>query len=1216
MIQSTVLQSLSVSLSVASEESFASFSKVHNLVATLVKIMNGTFGPLDDETFISLLTSGVLDDFNDNMILCCRCLCNLIEANPSSLDVVVSSGAVKTIIPYLRHLRCVELGEQIIQLLLLISRESPATVARERGLSALVQFLDFFSTQVQRTAILAAANCCRALLLTQIADARESLEVISRTLKSTDSVIVEYSCLLLKHLVERFQNHPVTLEHLFSESFVGEMLSLLEPGLSTQPEPKIYSSLIVLVSSLAKTSSAVASILLQPRMLPILKYNISNECSLPNSSSHLEKSLELSYSLLPKISSERRATKLKIDAALYLQFAQLMAPAALNLFKGSASNVIKLHSLTLLFKIVLFTPPEANVVLETLPLASFLSGLTVGSPGSLFSIRALQILYMLLERIPSLYQNVLMREGVAESIEATCSAQSPESAPLATDPWALFEHIESIHIPNSVVALTSDASELQKTYAALSQLMHRQIVELKLKCDPSKDSRASEKLHSVFQVLNLKQFGANKDKFRENLIKLRDLLHDNDMTTHELASINFATRLYSFLIPREHSTSSRTCQDMFFNIFLKEDGLQATQNLVQHLHNRLEQTETYQLLLLSQDSSQRRDPRLATLRPLLQTCRLHLTPAKGLSLSSIEMVVQLSAPFELVVQNFRSMMQGEAGSAEMQFKYSGKRLKESETVLKALMLAGFTLDLLKADPITITYLKASKSEALVRKSVSSRKEKLEEHEVILCVLRVLHLMATKWVTKDQWRLVSPRIPHEPFTNAKLTGKLNRQLQEISLVVSQCLPSWCDHLVSNFPFLFPFATRMDYLQATAFGSDRLIAKHMSVEIRPGEGAESFGRMSKLKIQVPRGSILEAAKRIARLYSKDRSVLEIQFRDEVGSGQGPTLEFFSCVFQEFCKKAHGLWRESQASDSEFVNIHHGLFPACLPSHASHIQNKSLLFKTLGWIAAKSLIDARVTDLPLSEAFLELLMNKTCDIPQTNLNTLKLVRSFDPTFADSLFNINEMASNDADSIASLGLTFVFPGTNNELMENGTNIIVSKKNVDKFIKDTLELLTNSGIRYALSSFEEGFNDVFPLQKLGIFTPRELTTIFGSGEEDWSAEVIHSAIKAEHGYTSESLTVIRLVTIISRFEIEQRRSFLQFITGSRKLPIGGFRALNPNLTIVRKICDATCVPDNYLPSVNTCFNYLKLPDYSSEEVMKNNLLKAMEEGKMSFHLS
>ena len=65
-----------------------------------------------------------------------------------------------------------------------------------------------------------------------------------------------------------------------------------------------------------------------------------------------------------------------------------------------------------------------------------------------------------------------------------------------------------------------------------------------------------------------------------------------------------------------------------------------------------------------------------------------------------------------------------------------------------------------------------------------------------------------------------------------------------------------------------------------------------------------------------------------------------------------------------------------------------------------------------------------------------------------------------------------------------------------------------------------------------------------------------------------------------------------------------------------GFRSLHPPLTIVRKSLGQDQKADAYLPSVMTCMNYLKLPEYSSLAVMRERLLTAMDEGQLSFHLS
>lgn len=75
-------------------------------------------------------------------------------------------------------------------------------------------------------------------------------------------------------------------------------------------------------------------------------------------------------------------------------------------------------------------------------------------------------------------------------------------------------------------------------------------------------------------------------------------------------------------------------------------------------------------------------------------------------------------------------------------------------------------------------------------------------------------------------------------------------------------------------------------------------------------------------------------------------------------------------------------------------------------------------------------------------------------------------------------------------------------------------------------------------------------------------------------------------------------------------------ITGAPKLPIGGFRGLNPAFTVVRKPHEPPFRADDYLPSVMTCAQYLKLPDYSSKEVLSAQLSRAMHDGGGSFHLS
>jgi len=56
--------------------------------------------------------------------------------------------------------------------------------------------------------------------------------------------------------------------------------------------------------------------------------------------------------------------------------------------------------------------------------------------------------------------------------------------------------------------------------------------------------------------------------------------------------------------------------------------------------------------------------------------------------------------------------------------------------------------------------------------------------------------------------------------------------------------------------------------------------------------------------------------------------------------------------------------------------------------------------------------------------------------------------------------------------------------------------------------------------------------------------------------------------------------------------------------------------TVVCRPSDPPFTPDEYLPSVMTCVNYLKMPDYSTVGVMREKLFMAMKEGQGAFHLS
>lgn len=72
--------------------------------------------------------------------------------------------------------------------------------------------------------------------------------------------------------------------------------------------------------------------------------------------------------------------------------------------------------------------------------------------------------------------------------------------------------------------------------------------------------------------------------------------------------------------------------------------------------------------------------------------------------------------------------------------------------------------------------------------------------------------------------------------------------------------------------------------------------------------------------------------------------------------------------------------------------------------------------------------------------------------------------------------------------------------------------------------------------------------------------------EEEWSSPAkLAEFITPAHGFHQKSPQFLNFVRFMTELTIENRRKFLKFITGSPRLPNGGFGSLDPKLTVVLK---------------------------------------------------
>lgn len=301
----------------------------------------------------------------------------------------------------------------------------------------------------------------------------------------------------------------------------------------------------------------------------------------------------------------------------------------------------------------------------------------------------------------------------------------------------------------------------------------------------------------------------------------------------------------------------------------------------------------------------------------------------------------------------------------------------------------------------------------------------------------------KITSLDDLSTTAAKVPHEEFVNSKLTPKLARQIQDALALCSGSLPSWCYQLTRACPFLFPFQTRRQYFYSTAFGLSRALNRLQQQQGADGSGSTNeremrIGRLQRQKVRVSRNRILDSAAKVMEMYSSQKAVLEVEYFGEVGTGLGPTLEFYTLLSHDLQKVSLGMWRSnsgdkvsmqidrdeiedgksSAARDRDIVQAPLGLFPRPWPSTADVSEGGQFhkvieYFRLLGRVMAKALQDGRLLDVPLSTAFFKLILGQVslllevfCLVKsEIVVSTFSLLLAFDNNFVlFSFFSIKQ--------------------------------------------------------------------------------------------------------------------------------------------------------------------------------------------------------------------
>jgi hypothetical protein len=143
--------------------------------------------------------------------------------------------------------------------------------------------------------------------------------------------------------------------------------------------------------------------------------------------------------------------------------------------------------------------------------------------------------------------------------------------------------------------------------------------------------------------------------------------------------------------------------------------------------------------------------------------------------------------------------------------------------------------------------------------------------------------------------------------------------------------------------------------------------------------------------------------------------------------------------------------------------------------------------------------------------------------------------------------------------------------------------------------------------AFTRGLWDVIERPWLRLFNEPELQVLI-SGPSGGTIDIddMRANTRYAGGFTGIEMTVNRFWKVMASFNSDQQAALLRFVTSCARPPPLGFASMNPPFTIQRV---GILRDGDKLPTASTCFNTLKLPTYSSEKVLRERLLYAIESG-------
>uniref|UniRef100_A0A8C3A809 E3 ubiquitin-protein ligase n=1 Tax=Cyclopterus lumpus TaxID=8103 RepID=A0A8C3A809_CYCLU len=256
----------------------------------------------------------------------------------------------------------------------------------------------------------------------------------------------------------------------------------------------------------------------------------------------------------------------------------------------------------------------------------------------------------------------------------------------------------------------------------------------------------------------------------------------------------------------------------------------------------------------------------------------------------------------------------------------------------------------------------------------------------------------------------------------------------------------------------------------------------------------------------------------------------------------------------------------------------------------------FRFIGRFIAMALYHGKFIDTGFTLPFYKRMLDKK--------PTLKDLESIDPEFFNSIIE-NNLEECGVELYFAQDMEILGKVSTHQLKDDGENELVTEENKEEYISLLTDWRFTRGVEEQTKAFLDGFNEVVPLEWLRYFDEKELELMLCGMQEidmaDWQKNTIY------RHYTKNSKQIHWFWQVVKEMDNEKRIRLLQFVTGTCRLPVGGFTELIGS-NGPQKFCIDKVGKETWLPRSHTCFNRLDLPPYRSLEQLREKLLFAIEE--------